>query len=376
MSGPPVERNLLGGVLTESPDYAVLLLDGGGRIEGWTGAAPQMFGYEADEILGRDYAVIFVPEDVRLDLHHQEMALAATHRRSEDDRWHLRKDGSRFWGSGVLQAIGDLDGAPLRYCKLVRDRSDVRTRTEALENEVERLQAELRRHKEFTIAVVHELRAPLAPISSATDVLEVASNDAAREKARAVLKRQVGVLARHIDDLYEASRASLGKIALRTQTLVANELLQAVVDDAAPSATAKGIDLRLVVPRQPIVLEADPQRLQQMVQNLLSNAIKYTPSGGRVVVSATVEGRDIAVRVEDTGVGIDPAVLPRVFELFTREERTDGKAAAEGLGVGLALVKTLADLHGGTVEARSLGRENGSVFTLRLPLQQSTSSRR
>ena len=128
-----------------------------------------------------------------------------------------------------------------------------------------------------------------------------------------------------------------------------------------------------MVPSQPVTLEADPRRLQQMVQNLLSNAIKYTPAGGRVVVSATVEGRDVAIRVEDTGVGIEPAVLPRMFELFTREERPDGKPAADGLGVGLALVKTLADLHGGMVEGRSLGRDKGSVFSLRLPLRQPSS---
>jgi two-component system CheB/CheR fusion protein len=367
--------SLLLEVLTGSPDYAIVLLDAEGHIEGWTGAAPSLFGYEADEALGQDFALIFVAEDVRLDLHHQEMALAAAHRRSEDDRWHLRKDGSRFWGSGVLQAVGDLTRGPLRYCKLVRDRSDVKTRTQALENEVERLHAELRRLNEFSIAVVHELRAPLAPITSATDVLEVTDDEASRTRARAVLRRQLGVLTRHIEDLYQASRASLGNITLQIETLVINDLIQAVVDDAIPSATAKGVDLRIVVPNQQIALEADPQRLQQMVQNLLGNAIKYTPAGGRVVVSATIEGRDVSIRVEDTGVGIEPAVLPRMFELFTREERGGAELRAEGLGVGLALVKTLADLHGGTVDGRSLGRDKGSVFNLRLPLRQPSSKR-
>lgn len=368
-------RNLLLEALADSPDYAIVLLDADGRIEGWTGAAPHLFGYGADEAIGQDYGLLFVPEDVRLDLHRQEMALASVHGRSEDDRWHMRKDGSRFWGSGVLHAVGDLARAPLRYCKLVRDRTDVRTRTEALENEVERLEAELRRRNEFTIAVVHELRAPLAPLSSATDVLEVANDEATRQKAKAVLRRQIGVLTRQIEDLYEASRASLGKIALRMERVVASELLLALVEDAEPSAKAKGVDLRLVVPSQPITFQADPQRLQQIVRNLISNAIKYTPSGGRVVVSVSVEGRDVVIRVEDTGVGIEPAVLPRMFDLFTREERAVGELEAEGLGVGLALVKTLADLHSGTVEGRSLGRDKGSVFGLRLPLQQPSSKR-
>jgi PAS domain S-box-containing protein len=367
---PPDARDLLAEVLTESRDYAVVLVDAAGRIEGWTGSAPRLFGYSTDEAIGQDFAILFVPEDVALGLHRQEMALAATNSRSEDDRWHVRKDGSRFWGSGVLQALRNGEARPLRYCKLVRDRSDVRTRTEALENEVDRLAAELRRRTEATVAIVHELRAPLTPISAAADVLGFSQDPVARARSVEILRRQIGVLTRHVEDLYDVSRASLGTIRLEVGSVVVNDVLQAVVGDAAPAAAAKKVSVQLVLPSQPITIEADPQRLQQMVQNLLANAIKYTQADGRVVVSATVEGRDVAIRVEDNGAGIEPDVLPRMFELFTREDRSDEKSWPPGLGVGLALVKSLADLHRGTVEARSLGHDKGSVFSLRLPLSQ------
>ena len=372
-SSPAAAHDRLVEMMTQSADYAVVLLDAEGRIDGWTGSAPSLFGYAAEEALGQDYALLFVPEDLALDLHRHEIAVAAASRRSEDDRWHLRKDGSRFWGSGVLQAFGHEHGEPLRYCKMVRDRSDVRTRTQSLENEVERLALELRRRTEMTATVAHELRAPLTPIRAAADLLSVPQDAAAHSKCVEVLKRQVGILARHLQDLYEASRASAGGVRLDLQTLLVNEELQAAVDDAAPHAAGKRIDLRLVVPSQPLTVEADPQRLQQMVQNLVGNALKYTPEGGRVVVSATLEGSDLVIRVEDNGAGIDPAVLPRMFELFTREDRAGEPAWPEGLGIGLALVKSLAHLHGGTIEGRSLGRHQGSVFSLRLPLTQAPS---
>ena len=367
---PPWAPDALARLLIESTDYAVALIDGDGRIEGWTGAAPSLFGYDAEEVIGRDYAMLFVPEDVALDLHRQEIALATANRHSEDDRWHLRKDGSRFWGNGVLQALSHPEDGTLLFCKLVRDRSDVRTRTQLLSNEVERLAAELRRREEFTVAVVHELRAPLSPIAAATEVLNISEDPRARAKSVEVLRRQVGVMSRHLEDLLDSARASLGGVSLKLETFDANEALRTIVDDANAAAAAKGVDLRLVLPTQPIMLEADPQRLQQMVQNLVSNAIKYTPADGRVVVSATVEGDDFTIRVEDTGAGIDPKMLPRMFELFTREDHSGDESWPHGLGVGLALVKSLADLHGGSVEGRSLGHDKGSVFSLRLPLRQ------
>jgi two-component system CheB/CheR fusion protein len=373
---PPGGRDHLVEVLTESRDYAVVFIDAAGRIEGWTGAAPALFGYLAEEVLGRDVAILFVPEDVALGLHRQEMAVADADRRSEDDRWHLRKDGSRFWASGVLHLLESTQAAGQpRYCKILRDRSDIRTRTEALENEVERLSAQLRGRDESVAAVVHELRAPLSPISAATEVLAISADPVARERSLQALKRQLGVLTRHLEDLYDASRASLGHFRLRVETLVVNDTLRAVVDDAAAAAARQQVALRLVVPDQPVEIEADAQRLQQMVQNLVGNAIKYTPAGGHVIVSASAEGREMTIRVEDNGAGIDPAVLPRMFELFTREERPDRASWPQGLGVGLALVKTLASLHGGTVEGRSLGRDKGSVFSLRLPLRQPPSRR-
>ncbi|NUZ05042.1 PAS domain-containing sensor histidine kinase [Piscinibacter koreensis] len=363
-------------VFTQSHDYAVIRIDVDGRIEGWLGAAARMFGYAADEAIGRDFSSLFVEEDVRLGLDRQEIAVATASGRSEDDRWHIRKDGSRFWGSGVLQAVLDNDGSPVGYCKILRDRSDWRTRTKTLENEVEQLSADLRRRTEFIVSMIHELRNPLAPISAAIHLLDVSREPAVIEKVGEVLKRQMGVLTRHLDDLYQASQAAVATMSLKLEPVVVNAALAAAVNDERQAALDRGLDLKLVLPAGEIVIDADPQRLQQMMQNLLSNAIKYTPAGGRIVVSPTVEATSVAIRVEDTGVGIAPEMLPRIFELFTREEQSQGDTAPSGLGVGLAMVKTFADLHGGSVEARSFGKNRGSVFVLRLPLRGSAASAR
>jgi PAS domain S-box-containing protein len=363
-------------VFTQSHDYGVIRIGVGGAIESWLGAAPRMFGYSADEVVGRDFSILFVEEDLQLGLDRQEIAVATASGRSEDDRWHIRKDRSRFWGSGILQAVLDADGTPMGYCKILRDRSDWRTRTKALENEVEQLSADLRHRTEFIVTMVHELRNPLAPISAATHLLDVSREPAAIQKATEVLKRQMGVLTRHLDDLYAASHSAVVSMSLKTERLVVNAALAAAVNDEREAAAARQLDLRLVLPAGEIAIEADPQRFQQMMQNLLSNAIKYTPEGGRIVVSATVEATSVAIRVEDTGVGIAPEMLPRIFELFTREEQAPDAAAPGGLGVGLAMVKKLADLHGGSVQARSLGKNRGSVFILRLPLHQTAQAAR
>jgi PAS domain S-box-containing protein len=366
----PIDSALLLQALVGSTEYAVVAIGLEGTICGWTGAAPRLFGYAVEEALGKHYGVLFVEEDLALRLHDHEMELAATSGRSEDDRWHLRRDGTRFWGSGVLQALRTAEGKVTGYCKILRDRSDLRIRSEAQDTEIERLSAELRRRDETLITSIHELRSPLAPISAATELLKLPSNPEVTVKAVEVLTRQTDVLARHLNDLYEAAHALAEAPALRIEPVAVNRTLEGVVDDQRPLAEASSLDLRVVLPTAEILVEADPLRLQQMLQNLLSNAIKYTPPGGRVVVSATVEGADVSIRFEDTGIGIDPELLPRMFELFVREERPTHAAAPDGLGVGLALVKRFADLHGGTVEGRSLGHNRGSIFTLRLPLRQ------
>lgn len=353
-------------VLEHSKDYAVVLMDAHGIILDWLGAAENVLGYSADEALGQPADIIFTPEDRDAGLPQVEIETARSTGRAEDDRWHLRKGGVRFWGSGVLQPVRAVDGTLVGYCKIVRDRTDVRTQLTSSLHRIESLSAELKRRGEFMVRLGHELRNPLSAIRAAGYTIQ-RIGDPAVQRPCEVLERQVTVLVRLLDDLAEATRADARIARVIPQPVVLQEAVQLAVSAIQPAVAAKGQHLSVIVPEVPITFEADPARLQQMLTNLLTNASKFTPSGGHVSISATTDESMVVIHVEDDGVGIPPEVLPHIFELFTRASTT--ASTADGLGVGLAVVKELATLHGGGIEARS-GAERGSVFTLRLPLRQ------
>jgi PAS domain S-box-containing protein len=225
-----------------------------------------------------------------------------------------------------------------------------------------------RRKNEFLGVLSHELRNPLAPIRNSLYVLTnaaAASEPAVR--ARQVLLRQTEQLTRLVDDLLDVTRISRGKISLRRTRVEAGELLRSVCDDHRSLFERSGVDLRLETPDEPAWLDADPTRLSQIVGNLLQNAAKFTLAGGWVEVTATPRAGELELRVRDSGVGMDPAEIPRMFEAFAQAERGRPRGAA-GLGLGLALVKGLVELHGGTVTARSAGVGQGSEVVVTLPL--------
>ena len=357
-------------------DHAVIFLSPDGVVEAWAGAAQRLFGYPQHAAIGLPFSVIFTPQDRALGLDCQELELARRSGRSEDDRWHVRQDGSQFWASGVLEALRDRNGTLLALCKTVRDRTDIRTQILALQNQVAAQHEQLRHQQHVAACVAHELRNPLMPILSAVTVLQKSPQADLRARAFEIIERQFGVLKRLVDDLSgwsqrTAATAEMGShagstaLALATQRVCVQAALGAVSQSLAPLATAQEQRLCQVLPPVPIWVVADPVRLEQMLHNLVGNAIKYTPPGGCISLSATVEGDMAVMRVEDDGVGIAAHVLPHIFELFTREGRA---VQVPGSGVGLAVVKELARQHGGNVEARSPGAGKGSLFALRLPL--------
>jgi len=352
----------------QETEFALLCLDPHGRIVGTSGAVEKVLGHAPDELTGQPMSVFFTDEDLqmRIDRHERDSALSAGF--SEDDRWHVRRDGTRIWVDGTLTAIHDDGGRCIGFVKVMRDRTDVRSQIEALDNRAAALRQTLQRKDRELVTAAHELANPLGPLLQACHLLGQA--DAAQtQRLREVIGRQLETLRRLIGDLRAAAdplgrrpELSLGRFELQA-------LLGEVVQACEPQAAAHGQTLELLVPQGAIRIEADPARLHQVVLNLITNAIKYTPAGGRVWVKASVEGRDAVIRVEDTGVGIAPDMLPRIFELFTQE--SDSRHLSEGgMGVGLAVVKALVDLHGGTVEVRSDGRGKGSHFTVRLPLER------
>ena len=188
----------------------------------------------------------------------------------------------------------------------------------------------------------------------------------AAEPARAIAERQVRHLARLVDDLLDVSRIDAGKIELRPALVALHEVVGRAVDSARPLVESRGHNLTVSLPAEPIRLMADPARLEQVLANLLNNASKYTDPGGDVYLDAAHAAGEATIRVRDTGIGIAPELLPRVFDLFTQAERSLDRSQG-GLGIGLTLVRRLVELHGGVVSASSEGIGRGSEFTIRLP---------
>jgi PAS domain S-box-containing protein len=223
-----------------------------------------------------------------------------------------------------------------------------------------------RRKNEFLAVLAHELRNPLAPLRSALHVLKLAKHDpAAREDARLMMERQLTLMVRLIDDLMDMSRINRGKVELRREPIALGDAVRLAVETSRPEIERRGHAFTVALPDAPIGVVADVDRLAQVFSNLLNNAAKYTEPGGQVALVVDRQGDEAIVRVRDTGVGIPPEMLPRVFDIFTQVDRTL-EGAQGGLGIGLSLVKGLVENHGGSVEAHSDG-QRGSEFVVRLP---------
>jgi signal transduction histidine kinase/ActR/RegA family two-component response regulator len=225
-----------------------------------------------------------------------------------------------------------------------------------------------RRKDEFLAILAHELRNPLAPIRNSLHLLRLTSpHDPATRRMGEMMERQVEVMVRLVDDLLEVSRITRGTISLRKEGVEATAAVRRAIEANRALIEAAGHRLVLDFPAEPLDLDADPVRLDQVIANLLNNAAKYTDPGGEIRVAVSREGNAVAIAVRDTGVGIAPEKLPKVFDLFMQIE-PHGQRAQGGLGIGLTLVKRLVELHGGRVEAHSEGHGHGSEFVVRLPL--------
>ena len=246
------------------------------------------------------------------------------------------------------------------------------TERSRLENQMREQKAKLsdlhRRKDEFLAMLSHELRSPLAPISNAVQLLGLqrASENLIQKQARGIIERQLRQLQHLVDDLLEVSRITTGRVQLRRERVAISDIVEGAVETARPLIEQRRHEFTVSLPPEPIWLYADAARLEQVVVNLLTNATKYTEEEGHVWLTVQQEGDECVLRVRDTGVGITPALLPLIFDMFTQAERSLDRSQG-GLGIGLALVRRLTELHGGKVEASSeLGK--GSEFIVRLPV--------
>ena len=341
-------------------DYAILTMDTAGRITGSNAGAENVLGYREDELRGRPGTVLYTPEDIRDDVPRRELDRAGARGSRDDERWHVRKDGTRFWGSGLVMPLLDEAGQLRGFTKVVRDMTERKRAEEALK------EAD-RRKDEFLAMLAHELRNPLSAIHNAAQLARKPDLPADKlDWTREVIANQVKHLTHLVDDLLDVSRITRGKIRLRQEPLDLNVILERAVATARPSIEERRHELTISIGPGPLWVEGDPVRLEQIVVNLLTNAARYTETGGRIDLSACHEGNQQVVRIRDNGIGIGPEMLPRVFDLFEQVDQSLDRSQG-GLGIGLTIARRLVELHDGTIEAASDGPCLGSEFTVRLP---------
>jgi PAS domain S-box-containing protein len=330
----------------------------------------RMLGYSHEEMLATPWPRMTHPEDVDLDLvPFRRMAAGEIDWYSVEKRF-IHKQGHEVWARLTLSLVRDGAQRPLYEIAIIDDISSRKRTEEALREANERLRDADRRKDEFLGVLSHELRNPLAPIRSSLYVLgraDPGSDQAAR--AREVVSRQVIHLTRLIDDLLDVTRIARGKIQLRRALVDVAGIARRAAEDHRALMCGFGIELEVRGPSEPLLVNADEARITQIVGNLLQNSRKFTGKGGRVVLTVSREGQRASIRVRDSGVGIDPALLPHLFEPFIQAKQTIARSEG-GLGLGLALVRALAELHGGKVLAANNVRGGGSEFTVELPLAQ------
>jgi signal transduction histidine kinase/ActR/RegA family two-component response regulator len=293
---------------------------------------------------------------------HQRLGVLADELQASNERLQAQNEELQAQGEEIQAQAEELHA---QAEDIRRQNDDLSAAKEAIAEKAAALEEVDRRKDEFLATLGHELRNPLAAVATAGQLLEASAEGAAARHA-AIVTRQTGHLRRLVDDLLDLSRINHGKIELRRETVDLRTLLAHAVEGASEGASAKSQRIALRAGERPAVVDADAARVEQIFSNLLQNAVRYTPEGGTIIAAVGVEGGEAVVRVGDTGMGIPRELLPRIFEPFI--QGTHSEAGENGLGLGLALVRRLVELHGGAVVARSDGVGQGTEFVVRLPL--------
>jgi PAS domain S-box-containing protein len=346
--------------IVESSDDAIISKDLQGVVTSWNGGAERLFGYTAAEAIGRPITIIIPPDRL-----HEEKTILERLKRGEPiehfETTRVRKGGATLEVSLTVSPIKDDSGRVIGASKTARDITE-RKRAD------EELREADRRKSEFLAILAHELRNPLAPIRNALEILRLTLDDGKVERPEmAVLDRQVGHVVRLVDDLLDLSRVSRGRIELRRKVVELTSIVNDAVEAVRPLCAEMDHELTVTLAPQRTYVNADPLRLVQALSNLLNNACKFTDRGGRIRVILDRKGTEAVIRVQDTGVGIAPEQLSRIFEMFAQVDASLERARG-GLGIGLTLVRYLVEAHGGMVEAHSAGVGQGSELIVRLPV--------
>ena len=350
-----------------------------GIIQTWNASAEKLFGYKAEEIIGKSVTILIPPER----LHEEEEILSRLRRGLPAERLEtirVTKGGRRIPVLLTVSPLKDSDGNVIGASKLIHDIAD-RQRIEEQRQQLLvrerslRTQAEAagRMKDEFLATVSHELRTPLnAILGWATTLNRTELDDLTERRGMEAIERNARAQAQLIEDLLDVSRIISGKMRLDVKPVVLAPIVEAAIDSVRPAADAKSIRLELDIDPDANHLRADEGRLQQIIWNLLSNSIKFTPAGGFVQVKIKRTPAMAEITVTDTGEGIEPEFLPFAFDRFQQADSSVTRRHG-GLGLGLAIARHLVEMHGGTIEARSEGEGHGATFTVKLPMQAVTS---
>jgi PAS domain S-box-containing protein len=359
-------------------EYAIFLLDPTGHVATWNMGAERLKGYSAADIIGQHFSSFYPPEVPR-DTIDDELVIAVREGVFRTEGWRLRKDGTQFWADVTITPVHDSRGSLVGFAKVTRDLT-ARKRADDEREELARAQAaraEAERANQlkdaFLATLSHELRTPLNAIVGWAHLLQGKQLEPDVRKAIEVIARNAAAQTQLISDILDISRISSGRVQLRVQRVELPAVIEAALDVVRPAADAKGIRL------MPLIGDAapvwgDPDRLQQIVWNLLSNAVKFTVRNGQVQVRLRRSNSNVEIVVQDTGAGIAPEFLGHVFEPFRQADATPTRVHG-GLGLGLAIVRHLTELHGGRVSASSEGLGRGATFVVELPALPMADSR-
>jgi PAS domain S-box-containing protein len=373
--------------IIESSEDAIISKSLDGIIQSWNAAAQRLFGYTAEQAVGKHISLI-----IRQDRAQEEDQIVSRIRAGERvdhfETVRVRSDGQGIHISLTISPIKDEAGHVVGASKIARDISDRKKAEEKIYALLAELKDADRRKDEFLATLAHELRGPLAPLCNMLEIMKGAEGKADLLQRRGTdlksvlqtMERQLAQLVRLVDDLLDVSRITRNKLELRTQNVELASVLHQAVETCRPLAESLKHEVCMSLPAEPIYMNGDPVRLAQVFSNLLNNACKFTEPSGRIWLSAKRQGSDVLVSVKDTGVGITADMVPHIFELFTQGAgRTDFKSvppggSSGGLGIGLSLTRQLVEMHGGTIEASSDGPGLGSEFVVRLPISMEKSA--
>jgi two-component system CheB/CheR fusion protein len=361
-------------VADSAVDYAIITTDPDGMITTWSKGAERMFRYSDSDAIGRHANLIFTSEDRSQGAFHAEMEQARTQGRALDDRWHIRADGERIFCSGVTTPL--IQGGFHGYAKIARDLTLEKRREreqEALflaeKTSREAAQSAIAMKDEFLAVMSHELKHPLNLILMNAELIARSATiggDSTTQRSADAIRKTVEAQGQIIDDLLDLSRLTTGKLALHVTEVNVSDCLRRVADGMHDELAARSVTLSLALPGAEVMMTADSTRIEQIVWNLLGNALKFTRPNGHIAATLSGNGAQVRLEVTDDGIGISPSIVGRLFNMFEQGTPLRNQATG-GLGIGLALVKQLVELHGGQVTATSPGADLGASFIVVLP---------